>query len=71
MKLKRGKDNNLVDKLIKCEKIKYYKPEWKQRREWILRVEAMDLLFPKRKEMVNDYKWEYDLEFQVFLKRYK
>lgn len=48
MKLKRGKDNNLVDKLIAGGKIKYYKPEGKQRGEWILTVEAMDFLFPKK-----------------------
>ncbi|WP_406904415.1 helix-turn-helix domain-containing protein [Bacillus cereus] len=47
MKLKRGKDTNLVDELIRSGKIKYYKPEGKQRGEWILTVEAMDVLFPK------------------------
>lgn len=50
MKLKRGKDNKLIDELIDGGKIKYYKPEGKQRGEWILTVEAMGLLFPKRKE---------------------
>ncbi|PGM04164.1 helix-turn-helix domain-containing protein [Bacillus thuringiensis] len=52
MKLKRGKDNDLVDKLIEDGKIKYYKPEGKQRGEWILTVEAMEFLFPARKEIV-------------------
>ncbi|TKH92334.1 helix-turn-helix domain-containing protein [Bacillus cereus] len=52
MKLKRGKDNKLVDKLIKSGKIKYYKPEGKQRGEWILTVEAMGLLFPNRNKIV-------------------
>ncbi|MCR6789969.1 MULTISPECIES: hypothetical protein [Bacillus cereus group] len=53
MKLKGGKDNKLVDELIKGGKVKYYKPEGKQRGEWILTVEAMDLLFPKRKEIIK------------------
>ncbi len=48
MKLKRGKDNKLVDELIKDGKIKYYKPEGKQRGEWILTIEAMNILFPKK-----------------------
>lgn len=48
MKLKRSKDTNLVDKLIRSGKIKYYKPEGKQRGEWILTVEAMEVLFPKK-----------------------
>ncbi|WP_179955839.1 hypothetical protein [Bacillus sp. JAS24-2] len=43
----------LVDELIKGRKIKYYKPEGKQRGEWILMIEAMDLLFPKRKESAD------------------
>jgi hypothetical protein len=55
MKLKRGKDNKLVDGLIKSGKIKYYKPEEKQRREWILTVEAMDFLFPKNRKKVLDF----------------
>ncbi|EJR55510.1 hypothetical protein IK3_05604 [Bacillus toyonensis] len=48
MKLKRGKDNKLVDELIKDGKIKYYKPEGKQRGKWILTVEAMCVLFPQK-----------------------
>ncbi|PRT33862.1 helix-turn-helix domain-containing protein [Bacillus wiedmannii] len=48
MKLKRSKDNKLVDELIKGGKIKYYKPEGKQRGEWILTVESMGLLFPQK-----------------------
>ncbi|WP_309260394.1 helix-turn-helix domain-containing protein [Bacillus cereus] len=48
MKLKRGKDNKLVDELIKGGKIKYYKSEGKQRGEWILTIEAMNILFPKK-----------------------
>lgn len=53
MKLKRGKDNKLIDALIEGGKVKYYKPEEKQRGEWILTVEAMDFLFPKRKEIIK------------------
>lgn len=53
MKLKRGKDNKLIDALIEGGKVKYYKPEGKQRGEWILTVEAMDFLFPKRKEIIK------------------
>ncbi len=53
MKLKRGKDNKLIDVLIEGGKVKYYKPEGKQRGEWILTVEAMDFLFPKRKEIIK------------------
>lgn len=48
MKLKRGKDNKLVDELIKGGKIKYYKPEGKQRGERILIVESMGILFPEK-----------------------
>ncbi|PEY71444.1 hypothetical protein [Bacillus thuringiensis] len=48
MKLKRGKDNKLVDELIKGGKIKYYKPAGKQRGEWILTVESMNIIFPKK-----------------------
>ncbi len=47
MKLKRVKDSELVDKLIKEGKLKYYRPVEKQRGEWILTVEAMKILFPK------------------------
>ncbi|MFP3414307.1 MarR family transcriptional regulator [Bacillus sp. SIMBA_074] len=54
MKLKRGKDNKLVDELIKGGKIKYYKPQEKQRGEWILTVEAMNILFPKKTQEIND-----------------
>ncbi|MDF9468740.1 helix-turn-helix domain-containing protein [Bacillus sp. FSL K6-0273] len=52
MKLKRVKDNKLVDELIKGGKIKYYKPEGKQRGEWILTVEAMGVLFPKNSKNI-------------------
>ncbi|PEL87088.1 hypothetical protein [Bacillus wiedmannii] len=52
MKLKRVKDNKLVDELIKGGKIKYYKPEGKQRGEWILTVEAMGFLFPKNSKNI-------------------
>ncbi|ARX70220.1 helix-turn-helix domain-containing protein [Bacillus thuringiensis] len=48
MKLKRGKDNKLVDELIKDGKIKYYKSEGKQRGKWILTVEAMSVLFTQK-----------------------
>ncbi|HHB1656022.1 TPA: helix-turn-helix domain-containing protein [Bacillus cereus] len=47
MKLKRSKKNGLASKLIKEGKLKYYKPEEKQRGEWVLTVEAMNALFPK------------------------
>ncbi|AFH87163.1 hypothetical protein DJ42_5383 (plasmid) [Bacillus anthracis] len=47
MKLKRGKDSELVDKLIREGKLKYYRPIEKKRGEWILTVEAMKILFPK------------------------
>ena len=50
---KRGKDNKLMDALIEGGKVKYYKPEGKQRGEWILTIEAMDLLFPKRKKIIK------------------
>ncbi|HDR3920579.1 TPA: MarR family transcriptional regulator, partial [Bacillus anthracis] len=46
MKLKRGKDSELVDKLIREGKLKYYRPIEKKRGEWILTVEAMKILFP-------------------------
>ncbi|EJR11958.1 hypothetical protein IK7_06102 [Bacillus cereus VD156] len=46
-------DNKLIDALIEGGKVKYYKPEGKQRGEWILTVEAMDFLFPKRKEIIK------------------
>ncbi|MED4682010.1 MarR family transcriptional regulator [Bacillus nitratireducens] len=48
MKLKRLKDSDLVVKLIEDGKLKYYKPEGKERREWLLTVEAMSELFPKK-----------------------
>lgn len=48
MKLKRSKQDGLVSKLIGEGKLKYYKPEEKQRGEWILTVEAMNILFPKK-----------------------
>ncbi len=48
MKLKRVRDSELVSRLIKEGKLKYYKPEGKQRGEWILTVEAMNILFPKK-----------------------
>ncbi|MDV6039879.1 helix-turn-helix domain-containing protein [Bacillus sp. SM-B1] len=47
MKLKRSKKDGLVSKLIDEGKLKYYKPEGKQRGEWILTIEAMNILFPK------------------------
>ncbi|MGR5965486.1 helix-turn-helix domain-containing protein [Bacillus cereus] len=50
MKLKRGKDSKLVDELIREGKLKYYRPEEKQRGEWILTAEAMNILFPKREK---------------------
>ncbi|MGE7635613.1 helix-turn-helix domain-containing protein [Bacillus paramycoides] len=47
MKLRRDKKEGLVDKLIEEGKMRYYKPEGKQRGNWILTVEAMNVLFPK------------------------
>ncbi|HDR4727176.1 helix-turn-helix domain-containing protein [Bacillus cereus] len=49
MKIKRLKKEGLMSKLIEEGKIKYYKPEEKQRGEWILTVEAMNVLFPKKR----------------------
>lgn len=40
-------DDGLVNKLIEEGKLKYYKPEEKLRGEWILTIEAMNILFPK------------------------
>lgn len=48
MKLKRSKQDGLLNKLIDEGKLKYYKPEEKQRGEWILTIEAMNILFPKK-----------------------
>lgn len=36
-----------VDTLIQEGKLKYYKPDDKQRGEWILTIEAMNVLYPK------------------------
>lgn len=47
MKLKRSKQDGLVSILIDEGKLKYYKPKGKQRGEWILTIEAMNILFPK------------------------
>ncbi|WP_144609012.1 helix-turn-helix domain-containing protein [Bacillus cereus] len=47
MKLRRAKKEGLVGRLIEEGKMKYYKPEEKQRGDWILTVEAMSVLFPK------------------------
>ncbi|MFF2343896.1 helix-turn-helix domain-containing protein [Bacillus mycoides] len=47
MKLRRAKKEGLVGGLIEEGKMKYYKPEGKQRGDWILTVEAMNVLFPK------------------------
>ncbi|PEY19589.1 hypothetical protein CN340_25805 [Bacillus anthracis] len=52
MKLKRIKDSKLVSDLIKEGKLKYYKPEGKQRGEWILTVEAMNILFSKKQRKI-------------------
>ncbi|PFU46604.1 hypothetical protein COK88_24345 [Bacillus cereus] len=48
MKLKRLKDSDMVLNLIEEGKLKYYRPEGKKRGEWILTVEAMNLLFPEK-----------------------
>ncbi|PED57341.1 hypothetical protein CON50_00955 [Bacillus anthracis] len=48
MKLKRLKDSEMVTKLIEEGKLKYYRPVGKKRGEWILTVEAMNLLFPEK-----------------------
>ncbi|MEJ3740791.1 helix-turn-helix domain-containing protein [Bacillus tropicus] len=47
MKLRRAKEEGLVGRLIEEGEMKYYKPEDKQRGDWILTVEAMSVLFPK------------------------
>lgn len=54
MKLKRGKREGVVDKLIEEGKVKYYKPEGKQRGEWLFTVEAMGILYPKKN--MQDYR---------------
>jgi DNA-binding transcriptional ArsR family regulator len=51
MKLKRIKDSELVDELIREGKLKYYKPEEKQRKEWIITAEVIKILFPKNNRM--------------------
>lgn len=43
------KHSDKVPGLIKEGKLKYYKPEWKKRGEWILTVEAMNELFQKKR----------------------
>ncbi|MEM5678925.1 helix-turn-helix domain-containing protein [Bacillus paranthracis] len=53
MKLKRAKKEGLVGRLIEEGKMKYYKPEEKQRGDWILTVEAMSVLFPKSDVLYN------------------
>ncbi|MBJ8031260.1 MarR family transcriptional regulator [Bacillus cereus group sp. N21] len=45
MKLKRS---NKVEDLIKDGKLKYYRPEGNVRGEWIITVEAMNVLFPSK-----------------------
>lgn len=47
MKLKRSKESKVVDELIREGKLKYYRPEEKQRGEWIITSEAMNILFHK------------------------
>lgn len=48
MELKRSKQDGLVSKLFDEGKLKYYKSEEKQRGEWILTIESMNILFPKK-----------------------
>lgn len=48
MKISRFRDSEEMKKLIKEGKAKYYKPENKQRGEWLFTVEAMELLYPKK-----------------------
>ena len=48
MKLNRMKNSEVLSRLIKEGKAKYYKPEGKQRGEWIFTVEAMEVLYPGR-----------------------
>jgi hypothetical protein len=48
MKLSRFKDSEEMKELIKEGKAKYYKPEGKQRGEWLFTVEAMEVLYPKQ-----------------------
>lgn len=47
MKLKRVKESKVVDEIITEGKMKYYRPEEKQRGEWIITSEAMNIPFPK------------------------
>ncbi len=51
MKLNRLKNSDMLKRLIKDGKAKYYKPEGKQRGEWIFTVEAMEELYPGK--MIN------------------
>lgn len=48
MKLKRLKDSDVLNDLIKEEKAEYYKPERKLRGEWLFTVEAMEVLYTKK-----------------------
>ncbi|MEK7019837.1 helix-turn-helix domain-containing protein [Bacillus sp. FSL R9-9410] len=51
MKLKRIKDSNVYEMLINEGKLKYYKHENNERGEWIITVEAMNVLFPKNNKI--------------------
>ncbi|MED1303726.1 MarR family transcriptional regulator [Bacillus pacificus] len=45
MKLKRS---NKVEDLMKEGKLKYYKSAGKERGEWLITIEAMNVLFPSK-----------------------
>lgn len=56
MKLNRLKNSDMLNRLIKDGKLKYYKPEGKQRGEWIFTIEAMEELYPGK--MISNLKLE-------------
>lgn len=49
MKLNRAKKEGVVSRVIEEGKAIYYKPEGKQRGEWLFTVEKMGVLQPKNK----------------------
>ncbi|PEF45181.1 hypothetical protein CON22_18035 [Bacillus cereus] len=48
VRLSRLKDTGLLQQLIEEGKVKYYKPNGKVRGEWLLTIEAMQVLFPEK-----------------------
>lgn len=55
MKLSRLKDSDLLVQLTEEGKVKYYKPEGKVRGEWLLTIEAMQVLFPKAEDEFRNH----------------